>query len=92
MMSASWARTTCQRDKKWEDEAMKRTQQIEPEKQPKLFSRIEDVPGLKGLGGQQTSHIRALKGSKFGAASRVRTLSDSERAAVEARLRAEGKL
>lgn len=62
-------------------------------KKRKKFTRLEDFgPGLQGLGGLQTSRVRALKGSKFGPASKVRQASDEERKKVEERLRSEGKL
>ena len=55
------------------------------------FTRVADFGrDLRGLGGLQTSNIRALKGSKFGPASEVRKLDADERAAVIARLRADG--
>lgn len=62
----------------------------------KILARFELIgdfgPGLKGLGGLQTSRIRALKGSTFGAASAGRRLSKSERDAIEAEMRLNGKL
>lgn len=57
------------------------------------FSKIDDFgPALRGLGGLQTSNIRALKGSTFGAASAGRKLTPEERKSVEAQLRADGKI
>lgn len=49
-------------------------------------------PGLRGLGGLQTTRIRAFPGSTFGAASTGRHLSPEEREAVEAKMRESGAL
>lgn len=57
------------------------------------FTRIEDFgPALRGLGGLQTSHIRALKGSTLGPANKGRRLSPAERKRVEDQMRKDGKL
>lgn len=57
------------------------------------YELIEDFgPALRGLGGLQTSRIRAFPGSKFGAASRGRHLSQAEVDAIEEKMRADGKL
>jgi len=59
----------------------------------KRFTKVADFGSeLRGLGGLQTAHIRALKGSTFGAANQGRRLSREERKAIEDKLRAEGKL
>lgn len=57
------------------------------------FTRIDDFgAGLRGLGGLQTSRIKALKGSKFGAANEGRKLSEAERKDIERKLREDGKI
>lgn len=57
------------------------------------FTRVADFGrDLRGLGGQQTVHLKALKGSTFGPASKGRRLSRAERDAVVAQMRKEGKL
>ena len=65
-----------------------------PRKSSKKFERFTKIADfgrdLRGLGGNGTVHIKALKGSKFGLASEVRKLDADERAAVIARLRADG--
>ena len=62
-----------------------------PDKKLKRFTRVADFGrDLRGLGENGTVHIKALKGSKFGPASEVRKLDADERAAVIARLRADG--
>lgn len=77
---------------------MKRTQSILKddmylEKKNERFTRVQDFGAhLKGLGGLCTSHIKALKGSTFGAANEGRRLDPAERKAIEERLRKEGKL
>lgn len=59
----------------------------------KPYERVQDFgAALRGLGGLQTSHIRALKGSTFGAANKGRKLSAAERQAIEDQMRREGKL
>lgn len=59
----------------------------------KRFTRLQDFGShLKGLGGLQTSRIRALKGSTFGPAGKVRRLTESECAAIEQQLRKDGKI
>jgi len=61
--------------------------------QPRPFERVQDFGHeLRGLGGLQTTHIRALKGSTFGAANAGRKLSDAERQAIEDQMRRDGKL
>lgn len=47
---------------------------------------------LQGLGGPDIIHIRGFRGTSHGAASRCRTLSPDEVAAIEQQLREEGKL
>ena len=60
---------------------------------PEKFTRLQDFGAdLQGYGAKQTTHVRALKGSTFGPASRGRRLSEAERKAVEQRMRDEGKL
>lgn len=62
-------------------------------KRLKRFTHVADFgPALKGLGGLQTTHIKALRGSTFGAANRGRRLSPDERKAIENQLRRDGKL
>lgn len=62
-------------------------------KKHKPFSRIQDFGrDLRGLGGLQTTHIRALKGSKLGPANDGRRLSKAEREAIEQKMRQEGKI
>jgi hypothetical protein len=57
------------------------------------FTRISDFGSdLRGLGGLQTSHIRALKGSTLGPANRGRRLSAEERRRVEEQMKKDGKL
>jgi hypothetical protein len=59
----------------------------------KRFTRVQDFGReLRGLGGLQTSHIRALKGSKIGPANAGRRLSSAERKAIEDQMRKDGKL
>ena len=69
----------------------KRYEQIKTDHEP--FTRVEDFgPALKGLGGLQTSVIRALKGSTFGPASKGKRLSPEQRKAIEDQMRKDGKL
>src|SRR5580765_3026774 len=57
------------------------------------FERVQDFGHeLRGLGGLQTTHIRALKGSTFGAASAGRRLSATERQAIEEQMKRDGKI
>lgn len=59
----------------------------------KPYERIADFGShLKGLGGLQTTHIRALKGSKIGPANAGRRLTENERKAIEDKMRRQGKL
>lgn len=70
---------------------MKRKRKQRDEHRP--FERVQDFGHeLRGLGGLQTVHIRALKGSTFGAANAGRRLDPAERRAIEERMRQEGKL
>jgi hypothetical protein len=56
-------------------------------------SRIDDFgPNLRGLGGLQTSKIRALKGSTFGPANSGRKLSREEREKIAEQMKKDGKL
>lgn len=60
---------------------------------PKRFERLGDFgAGLQGYGAKQTTHVRALRGSTFGAASKGRRLTKAEREAIERQMRDEGKL
>lgn len=57
------------------------------------FTRVADFGrDLRGLGGNGTVHIKALKGSTFGPASAGRKLTPEERKSVEAQFRAAGKI
>jgi hypothetical protein len=59
----------------------------------KRYSRRADFGrDLQGIGAAHTIHLRGFRGSRTGAASRGRSLSPDEIAAVEAQLRTEGKL
>lgn len=60
---------------------------------PERFECVQDFGReLRGLGGLQTTHIRALKGSTFGPASEGRRLNPDERRVIEEQMRREGKL
>jgi hypothetical protein len=60
---------------------------------PERGERLADFGRhLQGLGGLQTSRVRALKGSKIGPANEGRRLSATERKAIEEKMRREGKL
>ena len=60
---------------------------------PERFEMVADFgPELRGLGGLQTTHVRPLKGSTFGPASKCRRLSADERRAVVEQMQREGKL
>lgn len=62
-------------------------------KVPRRFERLQDFGReLQGLGGLQTSKVRALKGSTFGPAGEGRRLSPEERKAIEEQMRKDGKL
>lgn len=57
------------------------------------FTRVADFGHeLKGLGGIQTAHIRALKGSTFGPAGQVKQITGQDKQAIVQRLRQEGVL
>ena len=47
---------------------------------------------LRGIGGNTTTHVRALKGSTFGPASEGKRLSPEQVAEIEKRMRDEGKI
>lgn len=62
-------------------------------KLPKRGTRIDDFgKDLRGLGGLQTSRVRALKGSKLGPANDGRKLSPEEKARVIEQMKKDGKL
>lgn len=58
----------------------------------KRFDRLQDFGShLQGIGARQTTHVRALKGSTFGAASSGKRLSEAERKAIE-QLKEQGRI
>jgi hypothetical protein len=60
---------------------------------PQRFERLQDFGrDLQGYGARQTTHVRALKGSTFGPASRGKRLNAEQRRAIEEQMRAEGKI
>lgn len=55
--------------------------------------RVDDYgPGLLGAGTSPLGRQRGLRGAKLGPANEGRRLSDEERAAVERKMREDGKL
>ena len=59
----------------------------------KRFTKLSDFGAeLKGLGGLQTAHIKALRGSTFGAANAGRRLSPDERKRIEEQMRRDGRI